>query len=307
MDVWYSKMNDVSLASLDWSLIQSFIAVAEEGSLTGAAKKLGHSQPTLGRHVAQIEAALGVQLFGRVPRGLELTLQGQALLPLAREMQIAAAKLALVAAGQAQSLSGVVRVTASVMISQHILPNILSEFRREEPEIEIELNASDAVDNLLFHEADIAVRMFRPEQLDTITRHICDMDVGIYAARSYLDRRGVPHTFADLERHDWVGYDRSDLIIKGMRALGWHVDRSFFATRCDNQATYWQLVQAGCGVGVALQAIARKSPEMRELLPETHIEPLPVWLTAPEALRNTPRIRRVYDFLAEKLTDAAGA
>ncbi|AML53582.1 LysR family transcriptional regulator [Falsihalocynthiibacter arcticus] len=300
-------MNVNSLASLDWSLIQSFIAVAEAGSLTGAAKRLGHSQPTLGRHITQIENALGVQLFSRVARGYELTEYGHALLPAARDMQAAAARLSLAAAGQAQSLSGVVRVTASVMFSHHILPPILARLRAFEPDIEVELNASDTTDNLLFHEADIAVRMFRPEQLDTITRHIGDMDLGIYAAKSYIERKGMPITHLDLNHHDWVGYDRSDLIIKGMRALGWHVDRRFFATRCDNQTAYWELVRAGCGIGIALKTIASKTPEVVEILPDTVTDVLPIWLTAPEALRNTPRIRRVYDYLAEELSRVAGA
>lgn len=300
-------MNVISLSSLDWSLVQSFLAVADEGSLTGAAKKLEQSQPTMGRHIAQIEEKLGVQLFTRIARGLELTEQGNALVPAARDMQNAVAKLTLVAAGQVQSLSGVVRITASVAMSHHILPSLLAEFRREEPDIEIELNASDATDNLLFREADIAVRMFRPQQLDTITRHISDMDIGLFAAKSYLEAHGRPQEMDELKSLAWVGYDRSDLIIKGMRDLEWNVDRHFFATRCDNHAVYWELVKAGCGIGVAPKIIAQKSPELLQVLPSMPIDPLPVWLTAPEALRRTPRIRRVYDFLAENLTNALGA
>lgn len=300
-------MNVTALTSLDWSLVQSFLAVAETGSLTGAAKKLGQSQPTLGRHIAQIEDSLGVQLFVRVAKGFELTEQGSVLLPAARDMQNAAARLSLAAAGQVQNLSGVVRITASVAMSQHVLPSLLADLQAEEPNIEVELNASDATDNLLFREADIAVRMFRPEQLDTITRHICDLDIGLFAAKKYLDRHGTPRTIEDLKSHTWVGYDRSDLMIKGMREIGWNVDRNFFSTRCDNHAVYWQLVQAGCGVGVAPKVIARNSSEVLEIMPETQIAPLPIWLTAPEALRRTPRVRRVYDFLAEGLANVVGA
>lgn len=300
-------MNDKAFASIDWTLIQSFVAVAECGSLTAAAQKLRASQPTIGRHISQIESSLGVVLFSRVHRGLELTAEGEALLPAARDMQAAAARLSLAAAGQTQNLSGVVRITASVFVSHYILPPLLAELRAMEPDIEIELHASDSTDNLLFHEADIALRMYRPEQLDTITRHICDFDVGIYAARTYLARRGVPQDRDALMAHDWVGYDRNDLMIKGMRAVGWTVDRSFFKIRCDNQSAYWQLVQAGCGVGVALKCVAQHCAEVEQILPEVEVPPLPVWLTAPEALRKSPRIRRVFDFLAEKLVDVGGA
>lgn len=300
-------MNGNLFSSLDWSLIQSFVAVAETGSLTGASKHLGLSQPTLGRHVAQIEEVLGVRLFSRVARGFELTEQGQALLPAAQDMQSAAARISLAAAGQVQSLTGVVRITASIMMSHHILPQILADFRAEEPDIEIELNASDTTDNLLLHEADIAVRMFRPEQLDTITRHICEMPLGVYAAKSYLNRKGMLTSIEDLREHDWVGFDRNDIMIKGMKDLGWQVDRHFFSTRCDNQAAYLELVRAGCGIGVALHSVAKNIPEIVPVLPDVVTEPLPVWLTAPKALRNTPRIRRVYDFLADGLSRASGA
>ncbi|MDE0590852.1 LysR family transcriptional regulator [Halocynthiibacter sp. C4] len=300
-------MNDKAFASIDWTLIQSFVAVAECGSLTAAAQRLRASQPTIGRHISQIESSLGVVLFSRVHRGVELTAEGEALLPAARDMQAAAARLSLAAAGQTQNLSGVVRITASVFVSHYILPPLLAELRAMEPDIEIELHASDSTDNLLFHEADIALRMYRPEQLDTITRHICDFDVGIYAAKTYLARRGVPQDRDALMAHDWVGYDRNDLMIKGMRAVGWTVDRSFFKIRCDNQSAYWQLVQAGCGVGVALKCVAQHCAEVEQILPEVEVPPLPVWLTAPEALRKSPRIRRVFDFLAEKLVDVGGA
>jgi len=300
-------MNANTLSELDWSLIQSFVAVANEGSLTGAAKRLGQSQPTLGRHIARVEEVLNMALFRRVRRGLELTDGGAAILPAAQEMAAAAAKLSLASAGRAQTLSGVVRITASVVMAHYVLPDLLANIRRLEPEIELELHASDATENLLFHEADIAVRMYRPEQLDIITRHVGDMQLGLFAAKSYLERKGTPETLEALMEHDWIGYDRSELIIKGMRAVGWDVDRQFFRTRCDNQAAYWKLLEAGCGIGVGQLAMAKKFSEVRQLMPEFQIPPIPVWLTAPEALRHSMRIRRVYDLLAEALQRLASA
>lgn len=292
---------NIRAADLDWSLIQSFLAVADAGSLTHAASTLGVSQPTLGRHISHAEAALGISLFTRVRHGLQLTEAGHELLAAAREMHAAAARLSLTAAGQVQSLSGVVRITASIMMSCEILPAIIADLRLEEPAIEIELHASDVSDNLLFHEADIAVRMYRPLQDSVITRHIGDMETGLYASTSYLERRGVPESPADLLKHDWVGYDRSDLIIQEMSAVGWQVDRSFFGTRCDDYAAHWQLVKAGCGIGSTQVRIAERTPNVVRLVPGMEISPLPVWLTAPEALRQTPRIRRVYDYLAVAL------
>ena len=138
-----------------------------------------------------------------------------------------------------------VRITASVVMAHYVLPEILAGIHRAESGIELELHASDASENLLFHEADIAVRMYRPVQLDIITKHIGDMAIGLYAAKSYLGRHGTPTTREELMEHEWIGYDRNEVIIKGMRELGYQVDRSFFRTRCDNQAAYWHLLQAG--------------------------------------------------------------
>ena len=214
--------------------------------------------------------------------------------------------MSLLAAGQAETLSGVVRVTASVIVSHYLLPSIFAKIRQLEPEIELELNPSDATENLLFREADIAVRMYRPEQLDVITRKVGTQKFALYATGEYLDRRGRPQNFADIDGHDMVGFDRSDLMIKGMKELGIEVDRSFFKVRCDNQTVYWEMVAAGCGIGIAPLNIGGVTEGVEMILPGTPLPDLPIWLTAPVALRTSPRIRRVYDLLAEGLTKVAG-
>ncbi len=294
------------LASLDWALIRAFLAVAEAGSLSAAARALGLSQPTLGRQIQAAERALGGPLFRRHARGLTPTEAGAALIGPAREMQAAAARLMLAAAGRDARLSGTVRIAASVAVSAYVLPPLLARLRQEEPEIEIELSPSDRSDNLLYREADIALRMYRPEQLDVVTRHLGDIPLGLFAAQSYLDRRGSPATEAELFGHDWIGLDRSDLLIRGFRALGHKLGREFFALRCDDPAVYVRLVQAGCGIGVLQRPLGRRLPGLVELLPGFPLPTLPLWLTAHEALRDTPRLRRVWDFLAAALPEAAG-
>ncbi|MCT8161934.1 LysR family transcriptional regulator [Pseudoruegeria sp. SHC-113] len=287
----------------DWTLWQSFLAVADTGSLSAAARQLGLSQPTLGRHIRQLETTLSLTLFARQARGLSLTAEAEALLAPARAMAEAAAQLGMVASGQAAEPAGTVRITASVMMAQHVLPPILAMIRQQAPEIELELLASDKSENLLFHEADIAVRMYRPTQLDIATRHLGDIALGLYAAENYIARRGMPANLDEALQHDWVGYDRSDLILRGMRSFGVEVDRSFFGIRCDNQPAYWQLVRAGLGIGAGQTFVARQCPEIRAVLPEVTIPPLPVWLSVPQSLRHSPRVRRVYDLLSEGLTE----
>jgi len=290
------------LSDLDWSLVQSFLAVAETGSLSAAARRLGLSQPTLGRRVREIETALGAEVFRRHAKGLALTETGQAMLGPAQAMREAAGRLALVAAGEDRGLSGPVRITASVVVSHFLLPDVLARIRREEPGIEIDLVASDSSENLLFREADIAVRMYRPDQLDVVTRHVTDLAMGIYAATGYLDHAGRPTTLNALLALDWVGFDRNEMIIRGMVEAGWQVTRDFFKLRSDDQAAYWQMVRAGGGVGIMQAAIGERDPLVERLLPELPLPQLPVWLTAHETVRRIPRVARVWGALVAGLS-----
>lgn len=292
---------DNSLTSLDWRLVQAFVAVAETGSLSAAARLIGTSQPTLGRRVHEAELALGVELFRRHAKGLALTRNGEALLVPAQEMRAAAARLELAAAGHDRELSGPVRLTASMVVSHFVLPPVLVALRRQFPEITLDLVASDNTENLLFREADIAVRMYRPDQLDMIARHVTDLSLGIYAARSYLDLAGRPETVEQILAHDWIGYDRNDIMIRGMRQMGWAVTREFFRLRTDDQAAYWQLLRAGAGIGVMQRVVADAEPGMERLLPDLDLPALPVWLTAHKSLRHVPRIAQTWDALTSAL------
>ncbi len=283
----------------DWTLYRSFLAVAETGSLSAAARQLSLSQPTLGRHIADLQHTLATPLFTRVTRGLTLTKAGVAMLPAARQMRDAAASLALLAAGREGSLTGTVRLTASRTVSHYLLPPILADLRRNEPGIEIELVPSDSTENLLFREADIALRMYRPTQLDVVTRHLCDLPTAIYAAKSFLDHHGRPATPQALLALDFVGFDRNDLILRLMAGLGIQRKREDFPVRCDDQTVYWNLVRAGCGIGAAQCSIGDADPVVERVAPFITLPALPVWLTAPEALRQNPRIRRVMDHLAQ--------
>lgn len=294
------------MQNFDWGLIQTFLAVSQHGSFSAAARETGISQPTVGRQVQELEHQLGTAIFKRENRGHRLTEAGAALLEHAQSMQASAARLRLAAAGRSMALSGVVRITASVVVSHYLLPGILAQIRAAEPEIELELHPSDDTENLLFHEADIAVRMYRPQQLDVITRKVGTQRFGIYATREYLQVHGIPRHLQDIMAHSFIGYDRSDLMIRGMRDMGIMVDRSAFSVRCDNQTVYLELLRAGCGLGVAPINIAGRDADLQRVMPELQIPELPIWLTAHEALRTAPRIRRVYDILAEGLAQVAG-
>jgi DNA-binding transcriptional LysR family regulator len=292
--------------SLDWSLIRSFLAVADGGSLSAAARATGISQPSLGRHIAAAESALGTRLFQRDARGQKLTPAGLALLPAAKDMAAAAARLSLAATAQHTAMTGTVRITASRIVSAHFLPRILARLRQQEPGIQLEIAPSDTVENLLFHAADLAVRMVRPTQGDLIARRVATMQLKLYAARILIEQRGAPRTTAELKQMDFVGFDQSDQIIRVMADLGHRVDRSFFPLRCDDQLVHLALVRAGCGVAAMPAAIGDAEPSLQRLDSVIDLPALPVWLVAAPGLRDTPRIARVWDALAEGLALSLG-
>lgn len=281
------------LNSLDWSLVQAFLAVAECGSLSAAARATGVSQPTLGRQVKAIEAQLGVSLFQRQAKGFVLTEAGQAILPAASAMAEAATQFMTAAAGRDMSVSGTVRITASVFVAQYVLPRIISDIRRNHPDIQIELNATDEADNLLFREADIALRMFRPTQLEVVTRKLGVLELGFFAAEDYIARRGLPADIADLITHDLLGYDRSERFIRGAAALGWKLTREDFAFRCDQQTVHGEMIRTGCGIGI-LQTRVAAEMGLVSVLPDFPMPGLEIWLTTHEALRHTPKVSAVW-------------
>lgn len=287
-------------ATVDWNLLRAFVAVVEHGSLTRAAERLGSSQPTLSRQIAALEALAGLPLFERAARRVQPTEAGRALAEPARRMLAAAQAMAQVASGQGKGLSGTVRITASEVVSTHVLPPILAALARAHPQIEVELVASDRLDNLLEREADIAVRMVRPAQGALISRHLCDWPLGFYAHRDYLAAAG-PVSEATLARHRWIGFDQSTQMIDGFRAAGIAIDRHFFGLRCDHQLVGFAAIEAGVGIGITTQVLAARRPALVRVLPRLTLPVLPVWLTAHRELRASVRLKTVWQALADGL------
>lgn len=288
--------------SPDWSLWRSFAAVVEHGSLSAAARHLELSQPTLGRHVEALEQALGLTLFERTLQGLKPTDAALRLYEPVAGAQRALAEASLMAEGSTSALSGSVRITSSNITSHYVLPAMLLDLRRTFPQIAIELVPSDSVQNLLLREADIAVRMFRPTQLELITRKLGEIPIVCCAHESYLASRSTPRSLGDLLDHDLVGFDRSDLIISTARSMGFELRRADFIVRTDSQTAMWELIKAGLGISFAQAGIVRDTPGMVALLPGFSVPPLEVWLTTHRELFTSRRIRAIYDRLGEGFT-----
>lgn len=289
--------------SLDWTLLRSFLAVVDAGSLSAAATRIGATQPTLSRHIRELETALGVILFLRSAKGLDPTKAALGLVDDARAMGAAAEALTLKAQGRSQRLSGTVRITASVIVANLMLPPIIAALRQAEPSIQIEIVASDANQNLLRRDADIAIRMADPTQNALIARKLGISPMGLFATRGYLDRRGRVTSKADLAAHDLIGLDRSDVLIRAFAAHGLTLSREEFAVRTDDGMLTWNLLLSGAGIGVAQVILARRHAELEQVDAGLGLGALPVWLVMSEEVRSNARIRRVADFLSSALTN----
>jgi DNA-binding transcriptional LysR family regulator len=288
----------------DWNLARSFLAAMDQGSLLGAARSLRTSQPTVGRHIAEFESQLGVVLFERTGRGLVPTATAIQLATSARAMDAAALELARTLSGAQSQTAGTVRITASVPVAVHLLPGVLAAMRMALPEIQVELVSSNQISNLLRREADIAIRMVRPDQASLVARKLGEVKLCVCAHKDYLARSAPLKKPTDLLAHTLIGSDADSAILNGFKAMGHAVSREHFALRCDDFIVQWQAVRAGLGVGFAADYMLRSDPQVLAVLSgQIPIPPLPMWLAVHREIRSSQRIRAVYDFLAASLPD----
>jgi DNA-binding transcriptional LysR family regulator len=286
-----------------WDELRSFQAVLRDRSLSGAARRLGMKQPTLGRHIDSLEEALGVALFTRSPRGLTPT--GAALNIASHVDDMAAASAALVraATGEIAPDQGVVRVTASEVIGCEVLPPLLASFRAANPGVVIELALNNRNEDLSRRDADIAVRMVRPTQNNLVAQRIGETRIGLFAHRSYLDAFGAPTNPEDLKAHRLIGYDQDDRSFRAAGALDMRILWEGFGFRCDSDLAQLAALRAGVGIGGCQENIAKRDPDLLRLLADSVAFSLEVWLVMHEDVRATPRIRLLFDHLARGLTE----
>jgi len=290
--------------NFDWALVKSFVAVLDAGSMMGAARRLHAQQPTLSRHIAELEMQLGAPLFERTGRGVTPTATGLAIAESARQMEEGASALARSLIKSRDATTGTVRITTSQVAATWLLPPLLARLQQVEPGIAVELVASNQLTNLLRREADIAVRMVRPAQGSLVARKLAEVQIIAAAHQSYLDRAGTPRRPQDLLAHRLIGYDRDETILRGFAGMGMSLQRESFALRTDDQIAYGRLVATGAGIGFVAQYNIRHWPGVVALLPQLGIPALPCWLAVHREIRGNRLVRKVYDFLAEAIPAA---
>ncbi|MFT7776595.1 LysR family transcriptional regulator [Roseateles sp.] len=293
-------------STLPWELLHTFLGVLREGSLSGAARALGLTQPTVGRHVSALERALGQPLFTRSPTGLLATDAALALRGHAEQMEAAAAALQRAATARGGEVRGTVRVTASEVIGVEVLAGVFATLRERHPGLVLELALSNQLQDLLRREADIAVRMTPPEQGQLVARRIGSIELGLHARPDYLDRHGRPATLAELRSHTLIGFDAVTPFIRaGSSRLG-GIGRDSFALRCDSDLAQLALVRAGAGIGICQVVLAKREPMLERVLADQFAWPLETWIAMHEDLRQNTPCRVVFDALVEGLARHIG-
>ena len=287
--------------SVSWDYWRTFKAVLETGSLSGAARALSISQPTVGRHITALEESFGGQLFTRSQSGLIPTPLASSLAPGASQLEMIAQTMVRTAASAPDALQGVVRITSSEIVGAEVLPQRLERFRADYPGIRIELHLSNARQDLLRRDADIAIRMVRPEQGKLVARKIADYQLGLYAHEIYLARRGMPGSALDLLQHDLIGLDRDFGRLASFHLDGRPVQPSDFSLRCYSDLGQLACLRAGLGIGICQQQIAARTPALKRVLPEVYAASLPVWLVMHEDLTSDRCVRALFNHLAATL------
>lgn len=283
--------------AFDWNHARVFLTVANMGSLTAAADAHDLSQSTLSRQMSSLEAQLGLTLFERMGRGIQVTEAGHQLIRYIEVMQEAATQISLNAKGQSESLHGSITLAVSELDAAFRIPPIVKRIREQAPELQLNIKVSNAMANLKTHEADIAIRNKRPEQADLITRKLAMEPIDVFGTQEYVSQ---------LEQTDYknvqiIGFDQQEEVIEILNRRGWSVGVENFQVTTGFQWLHVALARQGnclvilptdIGNSLGFKAARRTAQPLLEL---------PIWLVSHRELRTNPRVRFVFDQLATGL------
>lgn len=283
---------------VEWDDQRVFLAVLDEGSLSAAARRLGLSHPTVRSRIEALEQSLGTVLFTRSVNGLTPTETAEALRTPARAMAVASELFIRQASAQSGEVAGVVRISVSDAMGIEVVPAMLKPLRDAHPGIRIELSLSNAPADLLAQEVDIAVRTVAPKQEALLAKKVAAIPLGLFASRSYVERRGSPAGLDDMVDHDVIGPDRNRGDLAFAERLGPGFAPARFAVRTDSHPAQLAAARAGLGIAVAQVPLGESDAGLVRILPDLDVAVLETWIVTHENLAKVPRVRAVFDSLA---------
>jgi DNA-binding transcriptional LysR family regulator len=280
----------------EWSDFRILLALARAGSLVGAARALQVDNSTVSRRLAALEEAVGAKLLIRSGRELSWTPEGRTLLGAAEAMEASTtAALRSVRAAKVE-VEGCVRVSVAPAFVQVLLRMLTPSLRQAHPALHVELRSAYQRADLARGDADIAVRMARPEEPALLARRAFDCAWFVYATPAYLDSRGQPHSFDDLAQHDLVLYAEQLHSAPPTRWLEAYRSSTRAASRVDSLETACHAAMAGAGVAVLPAFVADPEPELVRVFPD-RVSVNTGWIVHHESVRDTSRVRVVADAL----------
>lgn len=281
-----------------WDDLRLFLTVLREGSFTGASRALRIEQSTVSRRVAALEETLEGVLFERTPSGLRSTELAERLRPHAERVETAVRGFAEEALRRERDVRGRVRLACTESMAVHVLlPHVLGDIRALHPKLDVDLVTGDVAVDLADREADLALRFFRPTAGDLVAKRIGSLSMGVLAHRDYAERR---ETHA-AEALDWISLELPGTSTPHDAFLAKHVHAAP-RMRTNSYLTQVEAVRAGLGVALLVRALMHVDPALVEFdlrLPPSRA--LELWLVAPRALRDVPRVAALWEFLEERL------
>lgn len=285
---------------MSWDLYRYFLAVAETGSLSAAARQLSVSQPTVGRQISELEARLETRLFERASHGYFLTAAGQQIKSKIGETAAGFQDIESQIRGMDKSLSGLIRFSATEGFGSYWLTPKISEFQKNYPNIRFELTLDISIIDLRKRESDVALRLVNPRSSDLIGRRVGKAGFGLYGSREYLERRGYPQSVDDLKNHDFIGWQQIRDNIALMKALSEIVGEANIKFQCNTVAAQIAAVNNGIGLFLAPHYLVPKDDMIVRLFPDKINQSIDMWLLTHRDLIGTSRIRVFLDFLYEQ-------
>lgn len=285
--------------TLDWNDIQHFVTLVEHETLTAAAEALDVQHSTVSRRVAQLEASLGLRLFDRMGKRYLLTEDGQRLYAHARELAKDVGVLQRLAREQRQAVAEVVLTAPPVVLRALLLPH-LPAFYAQVPGVRLLLHSGAEMRDLHQRQADIALRLVRPEAPDLVVRRLRPVRFGFYADAAYLRRTA---------RADWRFLTLPATANAQARWAHAQIGSGEVALACNDFELIKQGARAGLGIGFlpadSVQANDGLQPvALHGTQAQTHEETL--YLVMHEDVRRSPKVRAVADFLVRVLAQDEG-
>jgi len=293
---------------MDWDKLKIFHTVAEASSFTKAATVLNLSQSAISRQIQSLENELKIKLFERHARGLVLTDNGKYLFQTAHEVIAKLKDVEATFSDEKDKLKGKLTVTTVVSFGTTWLTPRIKEFMDLHPEIEVELIFDDRELDLSTREADVAIRMRRPKQLNLIQKKFVDFNYHIYGSNEYLEKNGYPKILKDLDKHKFITYGKGapspvynpDWVLK----LGAKEGKKRKSVMKVNSVYGLLLaVQSGVGLAALPDYITHNIPNLTKVLPEEPGKPTETHFVYPASLKNNAKLMAFRNFIFSKVSE----